>query len=56
MALKKDGDKKPVHFNIEIDDYIKLQDRAKEENKSACDLARIIMNRYVSSYEGELNE
>lgn len=56
MSLKKDGDKKPVHVDIEDDDYEKLQRRADKQNKSTCSLARVIMNKYVDSYEGDLNE
>lgn len=55
MSLKKDGNKVPIHIDIDSEDYKLLKDRSKKEKMSACSLVRKIMNDYIDSY-GELNE
>lgn len=53
MALKKDGDKRAVHVELSEKDYEILKERAKLEERSTTSLARLILRRYVDSYEGD---
>lgn len=52
MGLKKGGDKKLVHVELEEDDFNEFKKRAKEQERSASALARIVIKKYLQNKSG----